>query len=89
MLLSHHWNAAQYRDIKTANRSFENLSQFKYLGTIVTNQNLIQDDIKRRLNSSNALLQFSQEPSVFSSAVEKHKDYNIQDYNFACGSVWV
>jgi hypothetical protein len=28
-------------------------------------------------------------PSVFSSAVEKRKNYNIQDYNFACGSAWV
>jgi hypothetical protein len=28
-------------DIKIANRSFENLSQFKYLGTTVTNKNLI------------------------------------------------
>jgi hypothetical protein len=25
------------------------MSQFKYLGTTVTNQNLIQEDIKRRL----------------------------------------
>jgi hypothetical protein len=30
------------------------MAQFKYLGTRVTNQNLIQDEIKRRLNSDNA-----------------------------------
>jgi hypothetical protein len=36
------------------NRSFENVSQFKYLGKTVTNHNLIQEEIKRRLNSVNA-----------------------------------
>jgi hypothetical protein len=54
MLLSHHQNVGQNRDTKLANRSFENVSQFKYLGTTVTNQNLIQEEIKRRSNSGNA-----------------------------------
>jgi hypothetical protein len=40
--------------MKIANRLFENVSQFRYLGTTVTNQNLIQEEIKRRLNSGNA-----------------------------------
>jgi hypothetical protein len=30
------------------------MSQLQYLGTTVTNQNLIQEEIKRRLNSGNA-----------------------------------
>jgi hypothetical protein len=30
------------------------VSQFKYLGMTVTNQNLIQEEIKRKLNSGNA-----------------------------------
>jgi hypothetical protein len=30
------------------------VSQFKYLGMTITNQNLIQEEIKRRLNSGNA-----------------------------------
>jgi hypothetical protein len=33
MLLSRHQNVGQNRDIKIANRSFENASPFKYLGT--------------------------------------------------------
>jgi hypothetical protein len=54
MLLSRHQNVGQNPDIKIANRLFENVSQFKYLGTTVTNQNLIKKKIKRRLNSGNA-----------------------------------
>jgi hypothetical protein len=42
------------RDIKNSKRSFGNTSQFKYLGTTVTNQNFIQEETKRRLNSGNA-----------------------------------
>jgi hypothetical protein len=47
-------NAGQNRDIKIANILYENVSQFKYLGTTVRNQNLIQEEIKRILNSGNA-----------------------------------
>jgi hypothetical protein len=54
MLLTRHQTVSQNRDIKIANRSFENVSQFKYLGTTVTNQNLIQEEIKGRLDSCNA-----------------------------------
>jgi hypothetical protein len=42
MLLSRHQNVGQNWDIKIANRLFENVSWFKYLGMTVTNQNLIQ-----------------------------------------------
>jgi hypothetical protein len=54
MLLSRHQNAGQNYDIKIANRCFENVVQFRYLGTTVTNQNLIQKEIKCRFNLSNA-----------------------------------
>jgi hypothetical protein len=53
MLLSRHKNAEQNRDIKIANRYFDNAAEFKYLGTTVTDQNLIQGEIKRRNNSGN------------------------------------
>jgi hypothetical protein len=36
ILLSRHQNVGQNRVIKIAKRSFENVSQFKYLGTAVT-----------------------------------------------------
>jgi hypothetical protein len=54
MLLSRHQNVGQNRDLKLANRSFENVSQFKYLGTTVTNQYLIQEESKTILNTGNA-----------------------------------
>jgi hypothetical protein len=54
MLLSHHQNVGQNLDIKIVYRSFGNVSQFKCLRTTVRNQNLIQEEIKRRSNSGNA-----------------------------------
>jgi hypothetical protein len=52
-MLSHRQNVGQNLDIKIASTSFENVSQSKYFGTTVTNQNLIQEEIKRRLNLGN------------------------------------
>jgi hypothetical protein len=53
MLLSCQQNVGQNWDIRIANRSFVNVSQLKYFGTKVTNQNLIREEIERRLNSDN------------------------------------
>jgi hypothetical protein len=55
-------------DIKIGNRCFENVAQFRYLGTTITNQNLIHEEIKRRLNSGNACYHPVQN-IVFSAAV--------------------
>jgi hypothetical protein len=44
----------QNHDIMIANRCFQNVAQFRHLGTTITNQNLIQEEIKRRSNSGNA-----------------------------------
>jgi hypothetical protein len=38
MLLSRHQNAGQNFGLMIANRSFENVTQFKYLGTAVTSK---------------------------------------------------
>jgi hypothetical protein len=43
-----------FNDIRIANRCFENVAQFRYLGTTITNLNLIQEEIKRILNSGNS-----------------------------------
>jgi hypothetical protein len=54
MLLSRHHNTGQNHDIKMGSTCFENVAQFRYLGTTIKIQNLIQEEIKRRLNSGNA-----------------------------------
>jgi hypothetical protein len=54
MLVSHHQNAGRNLDIRIGNRSFKYVAQFKYLGMIVTNQDLFHEEIKRKLNSGNA-----------------------------------
>jgi hypothetical protein len=36
------------------NSTFERVEEFKYLGTNLTNQNVIQEEIKSRLRSGNA-----------------------------------
>jgi len=48
------FSAGQRHSIKTDNSSFERVEQFKYLGTTLTNQNSIQEEIKSRLKSGNA-----------------------------------
>jgi hypothetical protein len=45
MLPSRHQNAGKSHDIKLPNRCFENITQFRYLGTTITNYKLIQEKI--------------------------------------------
>jgi hypothetical protein len=52
MLLARHRIAGECWDIKIANRPLENVSQFKYLGTTVSDQNFIQEKIRSRSKSA-------------------------------------
>jgi hypothetical protein len=54
ILQSRHQNVGLNRYVNIVNRSFGNVSQFSYFGMSVTNKNLIQEEIKRRLFSGNA-----------------------------------
>jgi hypothetical protein len=54
MIMSRHPNSGQNQNIRTAKGSFENVATFRYLGTTLTNQNDIHDEIQSRLNSGNA-----------------------------------
>ena len=54
MTMSRDQNAGRSHSIKADNNSFEGVEEFKYLGTNLTNQNSIQEEIKSRLKSGNA-----------------------------------
>jgi hypothetical protein len=54
LVMSRDQNSGRTHSIKTDNSSFERVDDFKYLGTTLTNQNSIQQEVKSRLKSGNA-----------------------------------
>jgi hypothetical protein len=54
MLASRRQKIGQKHTIIVANRSFEAVAKFKYLGIKLTDQNSMHEEIKSRLNSRNA-----------------------------------
>jgi hypothetical protein len=64
------------------------VEELKYLGTTLTNQNSIQEEIKSKSKVREWLLLFGAESFVFQFAKQKFKDEDIQNYSFArflCG----
>jgi len=54
MTVSRDQNAGRIHSLKIDNSSIEKVEEFKYLGTMLTNQNFIQEEIKCRLKLGNA-----------------------------------
>ena len=54
MVMSRDQNAGRSHHMRTDNRNFERVEEFKCLGTALINQNSIQEEIKSRLKSGNA-----------------------------------
>jgi len=54
MVMTRDQNAEQIHSVRMDNSAFERVEEFKYLGTILTNQNSIAEEIKSRLRSGNA-----------------------------------
>jgi hypothetical protein len=52
--MSHHQTVGQSNYISVANKSFERVAKFKYLGATLTDQNCIYEEIKSRRNLGNA-----------------------------------
>ena len=54
MVISRKQNAGRIHSVRIDNSTFERVEEFKYLGTTLTNQNSIAEEIKSRLKSGNA-----------------------------------
>jgi len=52
--MSRDHNAGRSHSIKIDNSNFERVEELRYLGTIITDQNSIQEVIRGRINSGNA-----------------------------------
>jgi hypothetical protein len=64
--MSRDQNAGQSHSMKIDNSSFERVELFRYLGTALTIQNHIQEEIKSRLKSGNACYHSVQNALSFS-----------------------
>ena len=58
-------NAGRSQHMQTDNNSFERVEEFEYLGTTLTHQNSIQEEIKSKLKSGNAC--YHSVPNLMSS----------------------
>ena len=76
MVMSRDRNAGRTHSMKIDNSSFERVDEFKYLGTTLTNQNSIQEEIKSRLKSGNACYHLMQN-LLSSSVLSKNLKFKI------------
>ena len=60
LLISCIQNVGRNHSVRIDNSTFERVEEFKYLGTTLTNQNSILEDIKSRLRSGNACYHLGQ-----------------------------
>jgi hypothetical protein len=54
IMMSRDQNAGRIHSVRMENSTFERVEKFKYLGTNLTNQSSITEEIKSRLRSRNA-----------------------------------
>ena len=76
MIICRGQNAGQIHDINIENSSFERVEDFEYLGTTLTNQYSIHEEIKSRLNSGNVCFRSVQNP-LSSSLLSKNLKIKI------------
>ena len=76
-VMSRDQNAGQIHSVRIDNSTFEKVEEFKYLGTTLTNQNSIGEEIKSSLKSGNACYHSVQNLLSFQVAIQKFKDQDI------------
>ena len=74
--MSQDQNAGQNGNIQIGNKSFETVEQFKYLGTTLTYQNYINEEIKSGLKSGNVCY-LSVQNLLSSSLLSKNREIMI------------
>jgi hypothetical protein len=89
ILMSHSSKIGQKHSINIVNRSFEGVARSKYLGTTLTDQNCMHEEIKCRLNKGNACYHSIQ--SLLSSRLLSRniKVKIYKNHNSASCVVWV
>jgi hypothetical protein len=73
MIMSGDQNAGGSHSLKTDNSCFESVEEFRYLGTNLTDQNSIQEEIEKG-EVRECLLSFVAEFFVFHCAIQKFND---------------
>jgi hypothetical protein len=89
MLLSHHQNAAQNHDIKKANRLFCKCCTVQIYGK---HRNKSKFDLMRKLKADLILVTIpviGSEPFSLIWCLKTKKFKTTENYDLACGSVWV
>jgi hypothetical protein len=84
VVMSREQNAGRICNMKIDNSFFERVGELKYLGTNLTNQNSIQEEITSKLKSGNECCHSEQNLLSFSLLSK-----NLKKYNFACMGVKV
>jgi len=89
MFMSRDQNAGRSQDVKIDNSSFESVEEFKYLGTNLTKQNSIREEIKSRLKSGNACYHLVQNLLSSSSLsknvkIKMYRNINLRVVLYGC-----